>query len=92
MKDLGEGMKELKAIATPWEEQHYQSSQGRNQQPKNMNGGAHGSSSVCGSSVPGINVREGPWSCGGLKPQHKGMLQLWGRSEWWLEKHPHRDV
>jgi hypothetical protein len=27
-----------------------------------------------------INGRGDPWSCGGLVPQHRGMLERWGRS------------
>jgi hypothetical protein len=29
-----------------------------------------------------INGRGNPWSCGGLMPQHRGMLEPWSES-WW---------
>ena len=35
-----------------------------------------------------INERGDPWFCGGLTPQHKGMLLQWSRR--WGGEHPHR--
>jgi hypothetical protein len=52
MEEQGEGLKELKGITILSEEQYQltgssQSSQGLNNQPKNIHGGIHGSSYIC---------------------------------------------
>lgn len=41
-------------------------------------------------ALPDSNGRGGPWPCGGLLPQHRGMLEGWGRKGWVERKHSHR--
>jgi hypothetical protein len=63
-----------------------QSSQGLNHQPKCTHGGTHCSSCICSRGLivlSGINGKCGPWSCGGLMRQCRGMLGRWGGS-WWV--------
>jgi hypothetical protein len=37
-----------------------------------------------------INGRGGHWSCKGLMPQDRGMLEQWGGSGWMGGEQPHR--
>ena len=36
------------------------------------------------------NEKGGLWSCGGLMPQCRGMLEQWAGSGWMDGEHPHR--
>ena len=41
-------------------------------------------------SMSDISGRGGLWSCGGLMPQHREMLEQWGGSRWVCRELSHR--
>jgi hypothetical protein len=70
-----------RTISTNWTTQ---SSQELNHQPKRTHGGTHCSSCLCSRGLHYLASMGGggPWSCGDLMPQCRGMLGRWGGSGW----------
>jgi len=95
---LGQGLKELKGFATPWEEQQFQpirphqSSQGLNHQPKSTHGRTHGSSCICSrgwpylASVGGEALVLVKAQCPSVEEFQGGEVGMGG----WVGEHPHR--
>jgi hypothetical protein len=79
MEELAEGLK--KGITTPKEKQLTGPSTVPGTKPpikECIHGWVHGSSYICSRGLmafSGNNGRGGPWSCGGLMSQGRGMLE-----------------